>query len=313
MESGKKYIIFSFDGGGARMVVQYQILKRIVEKFPNILEKVNVFAGTSAGSILSAGLASGIVNFKDDNLINKKNVDEIFSSYTFFRKIKTFGGLSKCKYTNDKLKNLLTIHFNSMTISSLDKGLYITAFCINPAELEKKIEGEPSWLKARVKRWSPVYYTNIESKSDKIIVDAILESSAAPTYFPIVNNHIDGGIGNNNPSLSILAKLISTGVKMNDIYMLSFGSGERPTVLETTDLELGTITWLKNIIDMIFDAEQEITSKNAYNILGDNFWRIQPLFDKEVELDDTSQYDFLVETANNFNLKNTFEWLERLL
>lgn len=319
--SRKKYLIFSFDGGGARMVLQYQILKRIIAKFPQILEKVHTYAGTSAGAILATGLATGAIQPQHDieNLVSKENVAKLFDSYTVYRKIKSLNGLKNSKYTNDNLKKLLKIHFGEETLVNVPKCLFVTAFCVNPKNESPsaKKEGQPSWMSSRVNRWHPVYYTNITTDinnlayGDKKIVDIILESTAAPTYFPIKEYCIDGGIGNNNPSLSVLTKVMSNGIDIKDIFILSFGSGERPIVLDKPEnADMGTIPWLSCIIDMLFDAEQEVVSQNAYQILGDNFWRIQPVLDETIELDDASKYDRLLEIANNFDLTNTFKWLE---
>lgn len=314
----KKYIIFSFDGGGARMILQYRILQRVLEKFPNLLDKVSLFAGTSAGAILAAGLATDIIGPKSQmgEMINKVNLEKIFGSNTFCRKVKGVNGLRLSKYTNSNLKKLLNTYFGSIRLKNLQRGVFIPSFCVNPKEEGHELPilaAAPSWTNVRVKRWHPVYYTTLGNDFDKLIAQAVLESTAAPTYFPIDDYHVDGGIGNNNPCLSALTSVLTTGVDIKDIYILSFGSGEIANVFETSkNAELGAIQWLPKIITMLFDADQEVTSRNTYQILGDNFWRIQPILNEQVDLDDVSKYDNLVKIANDFDLTHTFEWLEKL-
>ncbi|HMP28290.1 MAG TPA: patatin-like phospholipase family protein [Saprospiraceae bacterium] len=323
MESvSKKYIILSFDGGGVRMVLQYRILQRILEKFPTLLDRVSLFSGTSAGSILAAGLATNVIGVASilepaNELISKKNVKTIFESYGTCRKITSLGGLRLSKYTNDNLMKLLASYFGAIRMKDIDKCVFIPAFCINAKHAKGEImEALPSWTKVRVNRWHPVYYTNFKDDgfSDKLIVDVILESSAAPTYFPIENFHIDGGIGNNNPCLSALTSVLRNGIDIKDIFILSFGSGESPTSFNVSKNEsLGVMKWLPKIINMIFDADQEVVARNTYQILGDNFWRIQPVLETQIELDDTSKYEELIKIADKFDLTHTFEWLETLL
>jgi len=47
MPKDGKYRIITFDGGGLRSVVSIIILERLVEVFPDLLERINLFSGTS--------------------------------------------------------------------------------------------------------------------------------------------------------------------------------------------------------------------------------------------------------------------------
>ena len=55
----KSFKILSFDGGGIRGALSIELLYRITEKYPNFLDEIDLFAGTSTGSIIAALLASG--------------------------------------------------------------------------------------------------------------------------------------------------------------------------------------------------------------------------------------------------------------
>ncbi len=55
-----KYRILSLDGGGIRGVLTARLLERIAEVRPEFLGRVDLFAGTSTGSILAIGLAMGL-------------------------------------------------------------------------------------------------------------------------------------------------------------------------------------------------------------------------------------------------------------
>jgi hypothetical protein len=56
MPKDGKYRVITFDGGGLRSVVSIIILERLVEVFPDLLERVNLFCGTSGLAPLSLSL-----------------------------------------------------------------------------------------------------------------------------------------------------------------------------------------------------------------------------------------------------------------
>jgi patatin-like phospholipase/acyl hydrolase len=53
------YRILSIDGGGIRGVLTARILERLLEDQPDLLQKVDLFAGTSTGGLLALGFAAG--------------------------------------------------------------------------------------------------------------------------------------------------------------------------------------------------------------------------------------------------------------
>lgn len=55
----KPFVILSIDGGGLKGVMDCVLLQRLEEKYPDLLDHVDMFAGTSNGSIISTGFAFG--------------------------------------------------------------------------------------------------------------------------------------------------------------------------------------------------------------------------------------------------------------
>ena len=55
----KPFVILSMDGGGCRGYMSIRLLERVCEEAPGFLDRVDLFAGTSTGSILAAFLAGG--------------------------------------------------------------------------------------------------------------------------------------------------------------------------------------------------------------------------------------------------------------
>ena len=62
--------------------------------------------------------------------------------------------------------------------------------------------------------------------NDLRVVDAILRSCAAPTYFSSFQGYVDGGVAANCPCLLSLSTVLHTKkVKMEEIKMMSIGTG----------------------------------------------------------------------------------------
>lgn len=313
----KKIFVLSFDGGGSRMVLQYTLIKRIIAKFPCFLPFVDVFAGVSAGSFIASLLACRNLDEISRNLdeISEQNVASIFSN-TFGRRISSLEGLIKSKYSNENLRFLLQESLGEESFCNLKKGLYITSFNTTSTSIDPVKEG-PKWMGKRVNRWQPVYHHNLDDcYVPEKIKDAVLKSCSAPCYFPIVNGHVDGGMVNNTACLSVYSTLVSLGYSSENIYILSIGSGENPKVLDVPiveDTDWGFLKWAPHLLDLMFDGTSEETAHICYNLLGDRFWRVQPVLDTQINLNDYSQFNHLIEIANNHDMENTFNWIETTL
>ena len=143
-----------------------------------------------------------------------------------FRCIGTFNrnccGLCGPKYTNDVLRTLLTYFFGELTLTDVVIPLQIVSYKIS-AEVHE-----------------PAYFTGQPGIENPVkLVDAILASSAAPTFFPLVDIEgqgifVDGGIFENSAGLSALRfskdcysqRIRGLPVELVDFVLLSIGNGE---------------------------------------------------------------------------------------
>ena len=71
------YRILSLDGGGCRAIIESTVLARLLETHPKLLEDVDLFAGTSAGSILALCFAAGFSNSETSEFY-QTDVKEVF-------------------------------------------------------------------------------------------------------------------------------------------------------------------------------------------------------------------------------------------
>lgn len=321
-----KYLILAFDGGGTRVILQWKLIARILEMFPQFLKSVSLYAGTSAGSILASALACGMAPYAD-KIFNVSMIDTVFYRSSLHA-ITSVNGLLSAKYENSGVKKLLENHFGAVNINDVPKSLFIPAFDTQGADQQRDgellpkqhehvvEEGAPSWMNTRCKRWHNIFFHNLADSihAHDRLVSIIMKSCAAPYYFPMVSGCIDGGIAHNNPSLAALSHLLALGILLEDIYILSIGSGEKPQELEEIpNAALGLLQWMPYIMNMMFDANQEATSQSCHEILGKRFYRIQPVLQDAIPLDSINSVAQLEEIARNLDMSETFAWINKLL
>lgn len=341
-----RYLILALDGGGARMVLQWTLLKRLMAGCPDLLTRVDVFAGTSAGSILASALVTGLEH-QVDHIMTKGVISQVFKR-TPCHKLTSLNGMLKAKYENDGLRRLLEKYFADHTFSSLHRALFIPAFAVNSKHstpLTKEVNVDqpadpvaalaarhehigdahaPDDLRRRCDRWHAVFYHNLVDTTstgndelhdgpdggDTRLVDAVMRSTAAPTYFPLESNCIDGGVIHNNPSLAVLTHLLALGIPAQDIFILSIGTGELPREMDVKDdASLGLLQWVEPLVDMLMDASQEAIGQSCFQILGSRFHRISPLLTREIALDSIASMDEMVRIGQETDLTPALEWL----
>ena len=97
------YRIMTFDGGGVKGALMATLVKRISDKYPNLLNEVDLFAGTSTGSVVALTLASGFDAATLVDFYSQANLRSAFSPsrLNWFRP----------KFSNANFRSLLEIHF----------------------------------------------------------------------------------------------------------------------------------------------------------------------------------------------------------
>ena len=226
--NNSRYRILTLDGGGIRGAFTAQILDMLEEEL-HFLQHVDFFAGTSTGAILACGLAYGI---------SPKEIVEIFKTkgkdiFKVNRNILEILQL-RPKYQIKSLKKALEDVFTpELTLSKLPKKVLCVSFDLyNPY----------------YNNWTPALLDNFDSKaSDQVsVVDAILRSTAAPTYFPSYQGYIDGGTIANNPTMMALTRALDiqgANQNLNNISLLSLGTGIASSYI-SGDEDWGTIEWM---------------------------------------------------------------------
>jgi len=110
-----------------------------------------------------------------------------------------------------------------------------------------------------------------------------LYTAAAPTYFPSVDGYIDGGVYANNPSMCALAqtqddRYFDPPTKINDVVLLSLGTGTSLFHIKKETLDWGYVQWIKPLTSLMLDGISAIAHYQSEQILRDRYHRLAPVF-----------------------------------
>jgi hypothetical protein len=144
-------------------------------------------------------------------------------------------------------------------------------------------------------------------------MDVIMRSSAAPTYFPIYQNFIDGGVAANNPSMCALAQAINAEIgkqALADIVLLSIGTGAKLQSVNSMDGDWGLEQWGLKIIDLLLEAGGGLADYQCRQLLGVRYLRIDFQLIDSVGLDAVDKIGELIQLADELDLERPAAWLK---
>ncbi len=296
MREIKKVNINAFSGGGVLGYLEASIVAEL-DRRTNYLNDVHLFSGTSTGSIVAAALACGYEPEKIKSLF-RSNAREIFK-YTLLDKLKSVFGLYKSKYSHRGLKNVLQKEFGDRRLKDVPKCLLISAFDLGSQKDPYKAK----------------YFSNFQSQIDRDLplVDCIIASCSAPTYFPAYKimckirasyrHYIDGAVACNHPAVSAIAAATDTNgldAYPDEIACLSICAGISPrNALGWA--KRGAFGWLPSIVGILleqystvnYQAEKILKPDLRYhdNARGVRYRVLNPRLEKEIDMDDIKSFD----------------------
>jgi patatin-like phospholipase/acyl hydrolase len=295
------YRILAIDGGGMHGYASLTLLKRLLNKKPDLIEKVDLLAGTSIGGILALGIAAGhsISDIDSNFLIGMP----IAFNTTCTRLIGFAAGICT-KYDNSNFKNYLDNLYGNKTLGELNKKILITTFCMDNEVQDNR-------------RWKAKIFHNFEgtdSDGDVKAVDAAMATSAVPVFFPMYDKYIDGAFACNNPSLIALTQtqdkraVIEPRPSIHDISILSIGSIKNEYIKER-NVCWGYFNWVKPILHLATEKDILITNYQCKALIGDKYHRMQPIIDGE--MDNFDQINLIKTTAMEYDINDTLDWLDK--
>lgn len=149
--------------------------------------------------------------------------------------------------------------------------------------------------------WRPAVFSNmpraaglVEPDTELMAWDAAMRTSAAPTYFPIYNGYVDGGIVANNPSMIAVTKAIAhhSNVTPRNVVVLSVGAGTFPrsSSIFTGSSDWGISQWVPNLLDLLLDGDTVTIDMVMHYLLdsGGMYHRLDPQLPRQIALDDVA-------------------------
>ncbi len=277
--------ILSLDGGGIRGVLSATILKEVektlIEKTGKKLhEYFHLIAGTSTGSILAAGIASGISANELFELYNEEGKN-IFPKrvrwqrkWRFFSQLLGNSLLYPHKYGDQGLTNVLKRRLidkdsgEPLTIQDIKKTQFlILSYDVLSRNTTWFANDDPT-------EW---YY-----KNNLGLWQICSASSSAPTFFPPYElpynsekslPHIDGGVSANNPELAAIAHALSMTrsnqpkTKIDEISVLSIGTGRTTRAYRYSEIKKwGAAKWVANLPHIFLDPSSEISEHTCQRL-----------------------------------------------
>jgi patatin-like phospholipase/acyl hydrolase len=306
MAANSKFRILSLDGGGIRGVLTTTILDRLEAANPGFLASVDLIAGTSTGGILALGLAAG----KSPGTMRKlyeDNGTKIFAQDLIEKLIHIeIDQLVKASYSNTALKSALIEVFNQLTLDGLNKKILIASF-----DLDNLASGA-----GKIRSWKPKFFHNFPgtgSDGAEVVVDVALRTSAAPTYFPIYQGFIDGGVVANNPSMCALAQAIHELNKSQtaaQITLLSLGTGRSLDYLADQNSSWGLAQWAPHLVSIMLGGSEGVADYQCSQVLGNAYYRVDPVMEVGVGLDAYQQIPYLKQIGSQVDLTGVNDWIK---
>lgn len=281
-EGAEKLNVLSLNGGGVRGAVTLEFLRQLEQEGgkESLQSKFNLFTGTSTGGIIAFCCAAGMTP------------EEILQEYTTLSSQvfgdKSWFSLLNPKYDNQVLKQCIIrvlerLGYNEQsTLGDLYNrtGKHLVIPYVD-------LEDNGNW---KMKYGE----TFTEEGRAMTIVDVLLFTTAAPSYFSSYKGNVDGGIGLNNPALAgvMFAK---ENFPKRDVKLLSLGTGSVETcVTERTDW--GPMQWMAKkargggmpvMLSLFMHMQEQTSTDAAKRILGEkNFHHIDLPLQRGFALDD---------------------------
>jgi hypothetical protein len=254
--------VLSVDGGGFLGLATANFVAGIESHFGKTFHDCfDLFCGTSTGAIISLGLANGLAGRQLVELYRRLGPD-------VFHKRKA-RGIFAAKYDNHSLAKALGDALGTRTLDDLlrsGKHALVTAFCVTA--------GAPRFFKTN-------HSTNLTLHGGYRLCDVALASSAAPTFFPMVEltnpvNGVtevfcDGGVVANHPALLGFTEAVyELQAAPKSVSILSLSTPREDLSQQATGRRLnrGIFQWRKTLASVFIDSNSVVAHETLRRIVS---------------------------------------------
>jgi len=255
--------ILSIDGGGIRGIIALACLVQLERREGRpASELFDMVAGTSTGSVIAAGLALGM-SARGLLAFYKDLSRQAFQKLPWW---KVLSNLGNHRYSNEFIARTLIEIGGEKRLNDLPVDILITGKNTRTSRTDFFVRDGPG----NAGLWGTLR-----------LMDAVLASIAAPTYFPAHSAEVggqrytwvDGGVGvAGNPSYhaAVEALYYSDGrYPEGETRMLSFGTGRHPHSIDARRANL--LQWARWSLDEILEDAgdwQTYVTRREYDLPG---------------------------------------------
>ncbi len=282
MKPFRKNVAIAIDGGGIRGVIVTKALSLLEEQLGKPVHTIfRLAAGTSTGSIISAGIGSGLTAARLHQLYISLG-DTIFKkSWRTF-----FWPLTRFRFPHEPLAKALHEHIGDKKMGDFWTANPPTDVVITTFDL---LTNKTCFIKP----WKIEY-------KDWPVIRAVLASCSIPTYFPVVEGrYVDGGVGSYANPCYLAAYEARFCLKWNpkETTLISLGTGRDPQTFKSGQPErFMAWEWLTPTLDAFLASADDQQVHLVETFFGDlDFRRFQVDLSEPLPLDDPRQIPKLVQ------------------
>jgi patatin-like phospholipase/acyl hydrolase len=272
--------ILSLDGGGIRGIFSAGVVKAIADELPEkdaLRDYFDLIAGTSTGGIVAIALGLGVSPSRIFDLYDadgRKIFPPFWARNFVFRLVRR---VRTSLYNYRALETSLRREFGSSKLGDSSARLLIPSFVAPHAQVAVfKTDHHPDYKRD----WQAAAW------------EVARATSAAPTFFE-GHRHggsyfLDGGLFANNPvMLAIVEAMHAYDIRLEQIRVLSIGTGNRRPSLSQSAIRAGMWGW-RDALSTAMYLTTDTALSQARLLLGfDSIVRVEPSFaDAQIELDD---------------------------
>lgn len=243
MKPFRKHVALAVDGGGIRGVIVTRALSILEDHLGKpSYEIFRLLAGTSTGSIISAGIASGLFGMELHRLYRE------FGTTIFQKRLRSvLWPLTRYRYPQEPLRTALKTVLGDRVVGDLWESEFPMDVIITTFDL---VENRTRFIKPFK-----------EAYQDWSLVKAVLASSAAPTFFPTVDGRfVDGGVGSyHNPAyLAAYEARFVLDWDPAETTLISLGTGRDPHYLQPDQVKsFFAWDWIQPILGAFMQSSDD--------------------------------------------------------
>ncbi len=282
MKPFRKNVAIAIDGGGIRGVIVTRALSILERHLKTPVHNIfRLAAGTSTGSIISAGIATGLTA----NQLHRLYIS--LGGVIFQKSWRTlFFPLTRYRYPHEPLVKALHTYLGDRKMGDFWTAEPATDLVITTFDV---IANKTCFIKP----WKAEY-------KDWPVMMAVLASSSVPTYFPaVLDRYLDGGLGSYaNPCyLAAYEAKFCLNWDPKETTLISLGTGRTPHAIKPGQPNrFWPWQWLGPTLDafMASAADQQVNLTETF-FKDMDFRRYQVDLGSSIPMDDPNQIPKLIE------------------